>query len=101
MTTAVDKQPASAGLVTGRCGGLLTHSSYTTRWDTTPPNLFCRILQMISELRPEWRDVEPRDAGSSVNRPENCAVARWISKNAIFLVACGSAPALHKNGVNN
>lgn len=35
MTSAVDKQPAAAWRPKGRCGRLLTHSSYTTRRDTT------------------------------------------------------------------
>ena len=33
MTTAVDKWPAAAKLVAVRCGGPLTHSSYTTPGD--------------------------------------------------------------------
>ena len=35
MTTAVDKWPAAAKLCGGRCGGPLTHSSYTTPRGTT------------------------------------------------------------------
>lgn len=35
MTTAVDNQPVAARLGGGRCDGLVTHSSYTTRGDTT------------------------------------------------------------------
>ena len=35
MTSTVDKQLASARLVDGRCGRLLTRSSYTTRRDAT------------------------------------------------------------------
>ncbi|MBV9563170.1 MAG: TOBE domain-containing protein [Bradyrhizobium sp.] len=50
VTTAVDKSPATARLVTGRGGRRLTHSSYTTTGDTTrecPNRLVARVISSV------------------------------------------------------
>jgi len=87
MTTAVDKWPASAVTLGGRCGGPLTHRSYTTPWDTTPIE--------ISRF-----DLSARELRELATRTREGAVVRRLLAIALILEGHSREEAARLSGMD-